>query len=61
MLSLVTTGPVTADAFSRDRTSGRSWWGDLGELVIYDRALSDSEVRSVEQYLAGRHGLTLAP
>jgi hypothetical protein len=61
VLSLRTTGPVNADAFSRDRTLGRSWAGDLAELVIYDRALSDAEVRSVAEYLAGRYGIGLAP
>ena len=61
VLSLVTTGSVKADAFSRDRTYNRSWWGDLAELVIYDRALSDAEVRSVEEYLAARYGIELAP
>jgi hypothetical protein len=61
VVSLLTTGPVAADAFSRDRTFGRSWLGDLAELVIYDRALSAAEVRSIEEYLAGRYGLSLAP
>jgi hypothetical protein len=61
VISLVTTGSVRADAFSRDRANGRSWWGDLAELVIYDRALSAAEVRSVEEYLAGRYGIELAP
>jgi hypothetical protein len=61
VISLVTTGGVTADAFSRDRVYGRSWWGDLAELVIYDRALSIAEVRSVEAYLAGRYGIGVVP
>jgi hypothetical protein len=61
VISLVTTGPVVADAFGRDRVYGNRWWGDLGELVIYDRALSTAEVRSVEEFLAGRYGITLAP
>jgi hypothetical protein len=61
VISLVTVGNVTADAFSRDRTYGRSWWGDLAELVIYERDLSIEEVRSVEAYLAGRYGISLVP
>jgi hypothetical protein len=62
VISLVTTGGVTADAFSRDRTiPNRSWWGDLAELVIYERALSPAELRSLEVYLAGRYGIELAP
>jgi hypothetical protein len=62
VISLVTVGNVTAGAFSRDRgVNARSWWGDLAELVIYERDLSIEEVRSVEAYLAGRYGISLAP
>jgi hypothetical protein len=59
VISLATTGNVSADAFSRDRTYGRSWWGDLAELVIYGRALSTAEIQQVEAYLAGRYGIGL--
>jgi hypothetical protein len=61
VISLVTTGNVSASTFSRDRTYDRSWWGDLAELVIYDRALSPAEVAAVEEYLAGRYAIALAP
>ena len=60
VISLVTTGNVSADAFSRDRKLDRSWWGDLAELVIFERALLPSEVQAVEAYLAGRYGIGLA-
>jgi hypothetical protein len=33
--------------------------GDLAELLIYDAALSDTDRRSVELYLAGKYGLAL--
>jgi hypothetical protein len=53
IVSLVTTGNVSADNFSQDRALNSGfWWGDLAELVLYDRALAPSEVRSVEDYLA---------
>ena len=62
VISLVTTGSASADAVSRDRNiAGRSWWGDLAELVIFERELNSSEVRAVEAYLAGRYGIGLAP
>jgi hypothetical protein len=62
VISLVTTGDVSADAFSRDRTyTGRSWHGDLAELIIYNRALSPEEVRSVEEFLAARYDIGLVP
>src|SRR5262249_5280601 len=51
-------GNVTADAFSRDRSNaGRSWRGDLAELVIYDRALTAAERKSVEDGLALKYQL----
>jgi hypothetical protein len=61
VLSVVTTGDVTASTFSKDRTYDYSWWGDLAELVIYERALSASEVAAVETYLAARYGIGLPP
>ncbi|MFI4942732.1 MAG: chitobiase/beta-hexosaminidase C-terminal domain-containing protein, partial [Burkholderiales bacterium] len=61
VLSLVTTGDVVASTFSKDRAYDYSWWGDLAELVIYERALSAGEVAEVEAYLAGRYGIGLAP
>lgn len=62
VVSLVTTGPVAASSFSRDRNYDRYWWGDLAELLVYDRPLTDDERLTVEVYLAQRHGapLTLA-
>jgi len=33
--------------------------GDLAEVLIYDRALSDTERRDVQVYLAGRYGLPM--
>ena len=62
VLSVVTTGYVSASTFSKDRIYDQySWWGDLAELVIYRRALTPAEVRSVEEYLAGRYGIALEP
>lgn len=51
-LNVVTTGNVIATYLSNDRSiSGRSWNGDIAEIIIYNRALSSDEVLSVEQYL----------
>jgi hypothetical protein len=59
VLSVVTTGNVSADRFGSGNAAGRYWWGDLAELVIYDRALSAAEVRQVEDYLNGRYRIFL--
>ena len=61
ILSVKTTGNVSADSFSKDRTiTNRGWKGDLGELIIYNAALSDADVAKVESYLATKWGLTSA-
>jgi len=33
--------------------------GDIAEVLVYDRALNESERQSVEQYLDGKYGLTM--
>jgi hypothetical protein len=54
----VTTGPVRAQWFGAALSSS-GWFGDLGELVVYDAALSDDDRRAVENYLAARYALPL--
>jgi hypothetical protein len=59
IISLKTLGNVSADRFGQDRGfNGRQWIGKLGELLIYNSALSDSEISKVEGYLAHKWGLT---
>ncbi|HSB61352.1 MAG TPA: chitobiase/beta-hexosaminidase C-terminal domain-containing protein, partial [Vicinamibacteria bacterium] len=55
VVSLVATGPLSANNFGLNTDGGYSWFGDLAELVIYDRALSASERLAVEDYLNGRY------
>ena len=58
VISLRTTGDVEASNFSNDRNiGGRYWKGDLGELLIYNTALSDEEIADVEMRLAVKWGL----
>ncbi len=50
--SVVTTGNVAADHISSDRLqSSRFFNGQYAEVIIYDRALSASEVSAVEDFL----------
>jgi hypothetical protein len=59
IVSLKTSGNVEASRFSRDRNSGgRNWNGDLAELVIFNSALTDSEIQKLEGYLAHKWGLS---
>ena len=61
VLSLVTTGDVRANQLSLDRSiAGRSWAGDMAEVLIYDRALTTGEEVQVGSYLASKYGLTTA-
>jgi hypothetical protein len=49
--SLVTTGNVQANCFSKDRNTSRYFDGQLGELIIYTTALTGDQVSQVETYL----------
>ena len=58
IISLKTAGNVAANRFGQDRThGGRQWIGRLGELIISNTALTDSEIQKVEGYLAHKWGL----
>ncbi len=60
--SIITTrtlSPATADCFC-DRpfifaNDDRYWWGDLAELIIYCKPLSDAEIEAVESYLRNKY------
>ena len=58
LVSLVTTGNVRANRLTLDRTYGRSWSGDMAEILIYDKALTTEEEALVGGYLAAKYGLT---
>ena len=61
LISLVTTGDVRANQLSLDRDiGGRSWVGDMAEILIYDRALTTEEETLVGLYLTAKYGLTTA-
>ena len=56
IISLVSTGNVSAEFFSKDRANaGRAWDGELVELIIYNQPLTNSEVAQVEQYLYDKY------
>ena len=59
ILSVQTTSNSHADCFGYDRHfTTRQWIGKLGELIIYNTALTYSEITQVEGYLAHKWGLT---
>lgn len=55
IISVITTGNVQADNFSNDRNLSRIWDGELAELIIYNQALSTSEVIQIETYLNNKY------
>jgi hypothetical protein len=57
VISLVTTGNVVSDAFGTYRGAGNFWWGDLGEMVVYDRALNATERQQIETYLKAKYAI----
>jgi methionine-rich copper-binding protein CopC len=60
LLSVTTTDVVNASTLSADRTNGRSWEGDIAEVLVYNRALSAVEVEQIGSYLTAKYGLTTA-
>ena len=62
VLSVRTTGNVEANQLTRDRNiNDRSWRGDIAEILIYDRALTDSEMLEAEAYLARKWQGSMPP
>jgi hypothetical protein len=58
LISIVSTGPVKAGQLARDRNmSGRSWQGDIAEILIYNVELSDSDRQAVEKYLIAKYAI----
>ena len=58
ILSVQTTSNSDADCFGYDRsTTTNQWRGKLGEILIYNTALSDAEIINIEGYLAHKWGL----
>ena len=61
VLSVRTTGNARANSLSRDRNiNGRSWDGDVAELIIYDRELAASEMVGIYLYLEAKYGIDIA-
>jgi hypothetical protein len=58
MVSMIPTGPVTASTVARDRTfSDRSWFGDICEIIIYNKALDTITLRKIHNILGSKYGI----
>lgn len=63
ILSLRTTGVVYASNMADDRDGlcpNRGWAGDIAEVIIYNRALSDAEIYSIERYLSIKYHIRVS-
>jgi hypothetical protein len=58
MVSMIPTGPVTASTVARDRTfSDRSWFGDICEIIIYNKAIDTVTLRKIHNVLGSKYGI----
>jgi len=56
LVSLVTTGMVKASNLTMDlNIYGRTWWGEIAEIIAYDQPLEPDDVLAVEEYLANKY------
>lgn len=62
LVTTLTSTPLRASTLSTDRyIAGRYWWGDIAEVIGFDRVLSDEERRSIETYLQGKWRVARPP
>ena len=56
VLSVTTSANATANWFGSQVGTNYFWWGDLAEMIIYDRALTTTEREDVTAYLKAKYG-----
>lgn len=62
VVTLVTTGNTPASHITMEASAfGRTWWGELAELIIYSEPLVESQIQSIELYLANKYGPQYTP
>lgn len=56
LISLVTSSEAKASNLTMDlNIYGRTWWGEIAEIILYDQSLSAGEILGVEEYLADKY------
>jgi hypothetical protein len=53
-----TTGSGAVGAYAANPAASTNFAGDIAEVVVYNRVLSTSERQSLEQFLAGKYGVS---
>ena len=59
IISTVTTDFAKAQALGKGTANNNFFYGRIGEILVYDRALLTSEIDSVEAYLGSKWGIAL--
>lgn len=60
ILSITTTGNVSADRITRDRANvNRVWDGEYCEIIIYNKVLNSIEISDIEKYLVTKYAPVL--
>ena len=58
VISYISAGDTVAEQLARDREFlDRSWYGDIGELIIYTLPLTDGDRSQIENYLLKKYGI----
>ncbi|MGQ8335137.1 outer membrane protein assembly factor BamB family protein [Sunxiuqinia sp. A32] len=58
LFSFTTAGPVRVDQIARDRDmGGRSWQGEIAEILLFNTVLSENDRKSVEKYLLTKYAI----
>jgi PKD repeat protein len=56
LVSLVTSDIAKATHLTMDlNIYGRTWWGDIAEIILYNEVLDEEELLAVETYLADKY------
>jgi hypothetical protein len=59
VISMAANTNLVASQLARDRDfKDRSWYGDIGELIIYTTQLSDADRQTVENHLLKKYNIT---
>jgi hypothetical protein len=60
VLSLSTDDFVNSDLIGKNGNAENYFTGNFGEILVYDRTLSTSEIETVEQYLGSKWGISIS-
>jgi PKD repeat protein len=62
VVALRTSGNIQANHLTMESNIyGRTWWGEMAEIIIFNQPLSDNEMEGVESYLFNRYASVYQP